>query len=93
VETARGRPLRHKLHTDQQPAAANLADVRILVQPRPESGQQPLALGRARGNEVFGLEDPEDLRRDRGGDRTVRVGEAMDERRGPARGESCVDLV
>ena len=68
-----------ELEADQQTAAPDLADVRIVAEPDLEAGHQALALRGARLDEVLRLEDAQDLARDRGGHRAVRVGESVDE--------------
>ena len=77
--------VRDELDADQQAAAADLADVRVVVQPIVEQRLQPVALRGARLDQVLVLEDPQDLAGDRRADGVVRVREPVDEARRRAR--------
>ncbi len=79
-ERTAGLAILDQLEPDHQPPAADLADGgrRRRADPR-ERGLEPVALRRARLDQVLVLEDPEDLAGDGGAGRGVGVSEAVDE--------------
>ena len=85
TRSARGNGTRlavgHELEADEEAAPPDLADVGVAAQPVAEERLQPVALGRARGDQVFVLEDAQDLGRHRRAHRVVGIGEAVDEAR------------
>ena len=84
-ERRAGLAVGDELHPEQQPAPADLADVRVAAEALAEQRLEPLALRGARLDEVLVLEDPQHLAGHRRADGVVRVGEAVDEAGGSAR--------
>ena len=72
-----GRSVGHKLHRAHQPLPAYIADVRVVVERRVQTGEEPFPLRRALRGQVFILDDTQVPEGYGAGDGVTRIGEGV----------------